>query len=258
MACWCDRNAGANVEQLNNFADSRLLVGCTYCGGPEETRDHVPSRVLLDEPYPDNLPVVPCCWSCNNELARDEEYLACLIEAVVVGSTDPDCFRRARVADILRRSPGLRTRIESARRTDQEQTLFDIEGTRVRNVILKLARGHAAYELSSPCREEPTAVRWWPLYLMSEEDRSSYEASEVLGLFGEVGSRRMQRLLVTQLTPTSATGEISSAGVVVNDWVEVQEARYRYLATDLGDEVRIKIVIGDYLACDISWDDDDR
>jgi hypothetical protein len=93
---------------------------------------------------------------------------------------------------------------------------------------------------------------------MSEEDRSSYEASEVLGLFGEVGSRRMQRLLVTQLTPTSATGEISSAGVVVNDWVEVQEARYRYLATDLGDEVRIKIVIGDYLACDISWDDDDR
>jgi hypothetical protein len=41
------------------------MVGCVYCGRVTETRDHVPSRVLLDEPYPDNLPVVPSREACN-------------------------------------------------------------------------------------------------------------------------------------------------------------------------------------------------
>jgi hypothetical protein len=43
------------MEQLKSYADNRLVNGCVYCGGPEETRDHVPSRVFLDPPYPENL-----------------------------------------------------------------------------------------------------------------------------------------------------------------------------------------------------------
>lgn len=243
------------MDQIKNYADSRLVNGCIYCGGREETREHVPSRVLLDAPLPTNLPVVPACWACNNGFSRDEEYLACLIESVIAGSTDPDHIRRPRVADILRRNSALRSRIEAGKKSADGKITFDIDRARVENVVLKLARGHAAFELSTPCRQEPRTLRWWPVSLMSEEERDSYEASHVTPLLGEIGSRGMQRLLVTQVTLVSSTGQPSTLGLLVNDWVEVQDGRYRYLAAENAGEVRIRIVIGEYLACDVSWID---
>jgi hypothetical protein len=74
-------------------------------------------------------------------------------------------------------------------------------------------------------------------------------------MFGEVGSRGLQRMLDTQLSLRSQIGETKTLGLLINDWVDVQEGRYRYLAIDDGREVRIKIVIGEYLACDVSWTD---
>jgi hypothetical protein len=49
------------MRQLESYADERLTAACIYCGRATQTRDHVPSRVLLNEPYPNNLPVVPAC-----------------------------------------------------------------------------------------------------------------------------------------------------------------------------------------------------
>lgn len=241
------------MDQLNNYADNRLLNGCIYCGGPEETRDHVPSRVFLDAPLPENLPVLPACGACNKGFSLDEEYLACLIESAVAGSTDPEHIRRPRVAETMRRSPALRSRIEGAKRVIDGRLAFDPEGARIQNVVLKLARGHAAYELSAPCREEPSNLRCWPISAMTPEARESWEASHVQQMFGEVGSRGLQRMLVTQLTLQSKTGDTKTIGLLINDWVDVQEERYRYLAVDDGGELRIKIVIGEYLACDVSW-----
>ena len=65
------------LRALNCFGDSRNRGFCVHCGGPYEADDHVPSKVLLDEPYPDNLMVCPACLLCNNTLSIDEEYLAC-------------------------------------------------------------------------------------------------------------------------------------------------------------------------------------
>ena len=138
------------MDQLRNYADDRLIRGCIYCDGSEETRDHVPSRVFLDSPLPENLPVVAACWSCNNGFSRDEEYVACLIESAIAGSTNPDHIGRPEIANILRRSPALRARIEGAKSCEDGQILFGFEPERVKNVLLKLARGHAAFELSQP------------------------------------------------------------------------------------------------------------
>ena len=92
------------MDQLKNYADGRLLQGCIYCeSGKEETRDHVPSRVLLERPFPTNLPVMPACIDCNNDFSLDEEYVACLIECAIAGSTDPENISSLRVASILRR-----------------------------------------------------------------------------------------------------------------------------------------------------------
>ena len=35
--------------------------GCIYCGKPANTREHVPSKTMLIEPFPENLPTIPAC-----------------------------------------------------------------------------------------------------------------------------------------------------------------------------------------------------
>lgn len=243
------------MEYLNDYSDSRLKGGCVFCGGPEESRDHVPSRLLLDSPFPENLPVVPACWSCNNGFSRDEEYLACLVEAAAVGSTDPAQIRRKRVAKILRRSPKLRSAIDQGRTQEGGLTHFAVEVDRVRNVILKLAHGHAFYELGRPVRTEPTAVASWPIHLMDDEEREAFDAPHFPEMYSEVGSRGLQRLKVVQMTLQDPDGNQRAAGFLMNDWIEVQEGRYRYLAIDESDRFDIRLVIGEYMAAQVVWED---
>lgn len=241
------------MDQYRNHADNRLVNGCIYCGGLEETRDHVPSRVLLDSPPPENLPVVWACASCNQGFSLDEAYLACLIESVIAGSTDPDHISRKGVASILRRTPALRARIEAAKTVLNGRIQFDVEADRIRNVILKLARGHAAFELSQVLREEPASLWWYPLPIMTTAERDSFDASHVVEQFGEIGSRGLQRMLVIQASLASENGDEGTVNFVVNDWVDVQDGCYRYLAIDDAGTIKIKIVIAEYLACEVIW-----
>lgn len=242
------------VDQLKDLADSRLVVGCIYCGGPYETDDHVPSRVLLDQPYPENLPNVPACRRCNSGFSRDEEYLACLIEAVIAGSTDTAEIGRPRVAEILRRSPRLQSALESCKRNLADgHVYFEPDAQRVENIVLKLARGHVAFELSFACRQDPASSSYWILGEMSSDERDLFESAEFVDLIGEIGSRNVQRLRVVQLTLVSPRGEVTPHALIMNDWVDVQEGRYRYFTSDSGSGITVKMVIREYLACLVTW-----
>lgn len=119
------------MEQLNNFADNRLIDGCIYCGGSADTRDHVPSKCLLEQPFPDNLPVVGCCYSCNQDFSKDEQYFVCLIESVLCGSTDPAKMERPSVARMMQNSPKLRQRIEISKIEVDSQITFVPEIERI-------------------------------------------------------------------------------------------------------------------------------
>lgn len=242
------------MEQFKDFADSRLIDGCIYCGGIPDTRDHVPSRALLDAPLPENLPVVGACRTCNNAFSSDEEYFVCILEAILRASTDT--VQRPLVADIFRRSPALRARIEAARQERDGQVIFSIEVDRVKAVLLKLARAHAAYELSAVRRGEPSVFAWGPLGLLSGEQREFIEDVHVPDFYPEIGSRAMQRMVVAQFTLTGAEGvEQQHDALLVHDWLDVQEGRYRYLAYEDHSGVHVKIVIDEYLYCYANWDE---
>jgi len=68
------------MRQRINFGDKRQIAHCVYCGKGIETREHTPPKVLLDVPYPENLPVIQACEICNQGYSLDEEYFACLID----------------------------------------------------------------------------------------------------------------------------------------------------------------------------------
>jgi len=241
------------MDQLNNYADNRLIRGCIYCAGPADTRDHVPSKCLLEQPYPTNLPVVGCCESCNQDFSRDEQYFVCLLESVLCGSTDPEKIGRPSVARTMQNSPALRERIENSRTEVDGQIAFIPEMERICNVMLKLARGHAAFELSQPCRTEPDHFWCGPLSWLPQETRDAFDSVHFQQVFGEVGSRNMQRLLVTQMTLLAENGEPHNIGMIINDWIDVQDDRYRYIAIDDMGSLVIRIVIAEYFACEVAW-----
>jgi hypothetical protein len=48
---------------------------CVYCGLEKKlTADHVPPKLLLSQPYPENLLTVPACRDCNASFQVDDEY----------------------------------------------------------------------------------------------------------------------------------------------------------------------------------------
>lgn len=158
------------------FIDKRLLGVCVFCGGLPDTRDHVPSKVFLDEPLPDNLPIVEACAICNQGFSLDEEYLACFLEVVIHGCVEPDKLTREKIKRSLAINQRLVARLESSLRIDDNgQKVWMPEIDRVTNVILKLARGHANYELGLPQFDKPTFISFKPFLSMSEEEMENFE-----------------------------------------------------------------------------------
>lgn len=225
------------MRQVPNYGDTRQTAACAYCFDATQTRDHVPCRVLLDEPFPDNLPVVPSCLNCNNTASADEEYLACLLECVVSGSTEPSQIGREKISRLLIERPALRERLAAAHRREGERSIFGVEMDRIERIIVKLARGHALYELNEPQLSPPSTVRVTPVHLLSDEARTAFEntAGDGFAVWPEVGSRAMQRLV--------ESGE---------GWISVQDDRYRYIAT-ADSMVCVRIVLSEYLACEVTW-----
>lgn len=229
------------------FMDERLTGICVYCGAPHpDTRDHVPSRVLLDKPYPPQQPVVGACEKCNASFSLDEQYLACFIECVIRGTVEVAGLQRTKIRRILGDSPSLQHRIEACMRKDAAgNLLWQPEADRVRKIILKLARGHVAYELY-PIFEEPFEVILAPLPVLSKEEQAAFALGGMttgkLGLWPEIGSRAFSRALGKKPDHLDQQGE----------WLVVQPDRYRYAVVETGG-VLVRMVLSEYLACAVYW-----
>jgi hypothetical protein len=231
------------MEQLRCFGDDRNKGYCIHCGGPSETRDHSPSKVFLDEPYPENLPVCPSCLRCNNAISIDEEYLACFLECVLAGDVDSASFQRSRIARLLDGKTALLERLRKSRMDVEGVPTWKVETERAKSVVLKLARGHAAYELNEPRTDLPLYIDFKPLRRMSDEAREAFEghSATLVAPWPEVGSRAMQRLLVL------------GSEVYTEGWVVVQESNYRFRTSQEGG-LRIQMVLREYLACQVCWE----
>ncbi|MCY3932084.1 MAG: hypothetical protein OXH70_10210 [Acidobacteria bacterium] len=202
----------------------------------------MPTKALLDPPYPENLPVVKTCRECNSAYARDEEYLAAFLPAVISGSSQPSPKTFPVAAGILDRSPGLRKRLDQARQVqghlwEEPRMMWMPEAKRVERVVIKNARGHLLFELDRQVVEPPSYVCVVPLCRMAGEQREEFERpSDPLSGWPEVGGKSMQRLL---------SSECGSGG-----WITVQHGVYRY-AVD--EEPKVRVVLREYLGAVVSW-----
>jgi hypothetical protein len=201
--------------------------------------------VLLDEPYPENLMVCPSCNACNNGLSADEEYFACLLECVIAGEAEPSKLKRLKIGKTLAHNESLLNRLLRAKSDNDGVRLWTVENERVRAVLLKLARGHASYEFNLPQLRAPDSFHFIPLLTLGVEELNRFEefddgAEAMLAAWPEVGSGALQRLLVV------------GPEVIREKWIEVQEGNYRFRVTE-DDGLTVKIVLREYLACQVVW-----
>src|SRR5216684_7448381 len=214
------------MDPRHLFIDQRLVGMCVHCGADPSTRDHIPAKVLLDEPYPNDLPVMGSCERCNGGGSLDEQYAACFIEAVISGSVEPEQVKRSKIRRILGEQPQLRQRIASSMTIAPDGTkMWQPERERIRSVVLKLARGHAAYELY-PKFEEPNHLQFLPLQSLTPAQRDLFEGAPpgILEPLPEIGSRAFMR----------AYGDLPDDFGQEGDWIVVQPQRYRYAVCETG------------------------
>lgn len=218
---------------------------CIYCGKLAGTREHIPSKVLLDEPYPENLYTLPACYECNNSFSHDEVYVASIIE-ILSRITIPNYERRIGIDKSLEKNPKLRYKIEDEIIYRIKQGVdYKIEISRLDNILLKLAKGHAAFELSEYNFDKyEISIQTFSRdqVLIKEWDR--FNGIEELGYANEIGSRSIDNIYVI---------ENNHESIIVIDWNVVQEKRYKYLAMIVNGEIVIKIVINEYFAAIVTW-----
>jgi len=191
------------------------------------------------------MPSLPSCGDWNNGFSGDEEYLGCFIECVICGTSDLELLSREKIKRALRRNGSLRDRIERGHR--QSETIggasvhvWQPEDERVRRVMLKLARCHAAYELNEPRIDEPKHVLVMPLVSMTDDQRDHFESAPEANGWPEVGSRAMQRMLIAD-------------DAYAGSWITVQDGRYRFLTVAEGS-LMVRGVISEYLAFEVIWE----
>jgi hypothetical protein len=228
------------MKQIDDFSDERHKAFCPYCGRMTEprNREHVPSKVLLDEPYPEQLQNIYPCQKCNTDFSKHEEYVACLIECARIGSCDVRAIERAKIRAALRHSPKMAARIRDVLGINVLWSTQGEDFARVENIVRKLAMGHVAFELGEPILAKPYRLSFLPKASLTGDQLALFEKPPAFSLLAEVGSRALQR-------------QIESATRTV-EWITVQPGRYRYL-TYFSDIVIVRSVISEFLACEVGW-----
>ena len=231
------------MRQVANYYDERHDDFCVYCGNTikgSKTKDHVPSKILLDEPYPENLPKVYSCNECNQSLSTNELYFSCIIEYLICQSTDIDSFQRGKIIEKLRQKPHIRKEIESKLFIKKDLLFYPFDDIKFLTVIRKLLLGHLAFEFSIPTVNQLETVEVKLRKEISEEEFQKFKTVQKIEIAPEVGSRAMGAFLMNNL-------------YLKNDWKTVHKDFYEYLVYQNEDEYSAKIIIRNFILIRGDW-----
>ncbi|HPJ03184.1 MAG TPA: hypothetical protein PKU80_10125 [Candidatus Limiplasma sp.] len=225
------------MKYYNEFSDERLKGNCVYCDALPNTVDHIPAKVFLNKPYPENLYVVPACEECNNKYSKDEQFVAFLIDyLVMLDATNTEellgkiesrytnwAFMEARILDRLTKHTN-------------GQVSIELENKRIENVIQKFALCHIQYETGTKAYSAPSYLTYSFIPQMSPQEYYEFNNPVSDTILPEIGCRLFQRIY--------DNGD--------NFWIIIQGGSYRYYV-NAGSSVFVRIVIKEMLFCEVVW-----
>ena len=182
------------VGKYTSFERNKFsLKFCVYCGCQGDkfnkiTREHLPSKAFLLKPYPLNLMTLPACQKCNKSYSEDEEYVATFLEYLKMKISGLDLQSRDQLNNRLKRD-GLSNRLKL--QVEGHELCPKFEKSRFENVLIKLARGHVAYEDDLVLfSDKPLSLRYSLLTQLSNSEIDAFNAASPNHVFPEIGSRR--------------------------------------------------------------------
>lgn len=219
--------------------------GCIYCGRPAITREHTPSKAFLLEPYPENLPTIPACFECNNGYSEDENYVSCFLD-VLKRYVYADYSRQEQTDIRLEKNEKLQSILNEQIRAEDGKVYYQPDEQRILRILLKLARGHAGFELDYVNFDDTETDIWYEFaFNMSENDLNEFNSIPTYQLYPEVGSRGMY--IIQNLNTNDAQ--------TFSEWAEVQDGQYRYqVSYNNSGGVTVKIVIFEFLYCEVNFE----
>ena len=232
------------------FIDQRLIGTYFYCSAPPSTRDHIPSKVFLDLPYPNNLTVVECCSECNNSFSLDEEYFACFLECVIQGTAIPNDLFRIKVTKILNRQIKLQNRIALSRKINNKNIItWELEWERIEKIVLKLARGHLSIIHGNNYLGNPISFDITTIHNLTDDQLDDFNGigKSYVDKIPELGSRGCFGINIEKSDNDESNIINTNYG-----WNIVQDDLYRY-AIDPLSGTWVKIVLREFLACTVKW-----
>lgn len=220
---------------------------CIYCGKEAKSREHVPSKVFLSRPYPENLAIVPACSECNNSFSADELFLSILIEKLKSCFFGDEYVFSKEVDARINENKHLVSIIDEA----IEKSHLDMFNEKISRIIAKLAVGHSVYELSEGYCIVDKIIEFSFLNNMTNEEIEEFTLPFNLNdqLLPEVGSRAFERIqfLEINLTAKHNSEQQIIVPLILLDWVDVQDNKYLYTCYRFGDETLVKMIINDFL-----------
>ena len=248
------------MDQHEEIAQEHNKMRCIHCrtaivcNDVPVSMDHIPSRCLLEKPYPDNLASTEICKKCNHSFSQDEEYFAILIAAMINETADSENKVSKSIQKTLASNKNILDEIESAKTIEymggHTVVCWNPDLRRVENVVVKNARGHVYFQHSKPVFHSPEFVRVQPLHTMSQIQQAEFLYSDTDNVWPEVGTRMLHRMAENFANFKPSCDK--------NDWfwIVAQKSIYRYAINVVG-KIRVRILIREFLAADIVWGHED-
>lgn len=236
------------MKEIEDFADERHKAWGIHCSAMLRegvaNKDHVPSKSLLIQPLPANLPQVLICKKCNSSFSADEQYFVAFLGAVLQGTTDPDLHGDSVARRILRWNSTLRDSIEQTKHEystlgGETRLVWSPDTKRINTALIKNGRGHVYHELGGPIFGDPEHIWSKPLCQLTPSELNEFESPAARNIWPEVGSRLMTRLI---------SGEDMDG-----QWIIVQKDIYRFYI-DFAGPITVRMVLREYLAAEIVWE----
>lgn len=220
--------------------------GCIYCGKPATTREHIPSKAFLIEPFPENLFTIPACFECNNGFSKDEEYMACYLD-VLRSYVFQDYVCNENTRQKLQQNESLRELLNRQIEYTDGILKYTYDVDRFKRIITKLAKCHAGFEFDLVDFDRIPDVRFDFIFNLSDEQREAFEQIHLDDKITEVGSRMDNTMCIIQ--------DINTGNAFVfYQWNEIQENQYRYqVFRNAQDGVSVEIVIYELLFCCVDF-----
>lgn len=226
------------------IANAQFPLHCTYCGKILETAgkgDHVPAKCFLHKPYTtgeETLVTVPSCVKCNNDLSRDEEYVAFAIKFSKYGGNSNEVKQFGNHSTLKNR---LINNIQCGFLKDS----IVFESNRIERVISKYSYALAKYECAVCIEERPKQLQFRRVDEMTDEQYNKFNEIEVTdGIVPEIGTRICSMIIE----------EANGASAFI-DWKTVQENVFRYIAfVDSGAQVVVRMVFEEMFSVEAKFE----